>query len=70
MPEHLLGRLFLLEYKDECYRIHVGNKIGIVLKKHSASYFSEDTYHVLLENKIKVISLPITENISYNITFI
>lgn len=70
MHENKIGKLFLLEYKDRCYQTHIGNKIGIVLNKHSASYFSDETYHVLLENKIKVISFPITENISYNVRFI
>ena len=70
MHENKIGKLFLLEYKDRCNQIHIGNKIGIVLYEHPVSYLSGETYKVLLEDKIKVISCPITENISYNIRFI
>ena len=66
-----IGKLFLLEYKDKEYQVHIGNKIGIILRKHLKNYdFCEETYHVLLDNKLKVIHLPNKENVSYKIKFI
>ena len=72
MCESKIGKLFLLEYTDKVYKLHSGDKIGIVLKKHSIKYnFAEESYHVLLEDKFRVIHLPNKKNdISYKIKFI
>ena len=72
MPESKIGKLFLLEYTDKRYiEIHSGNKVGIVLRKHKVKYnFAEESYHVLLEDKFRVIHLPLQEEICYKIKFI
>ena len=70
MSESKVGKLFILEYKELCYQVHIGNKIGIILNSHTVSYRSGETYRVLLEDKFGIISFPITENVSYNIRFI
>ena len=71
MFESKIGKLFLLEYSDKIYEIHSGNKVGIVLRKHEVKYnFAKESYHVLLEDKFRVIHLPLQEEICYKIKFI
>ena len=71
MPESKIGKLFLLEYTDKVYKLHSGDKIGIILRRHSIKYnFAEESYHVLLEDKFRVIHLPLQEEICYKIKFI
>ena len=71
MSESKIGKLFLLEYTVKEIKLHSGDKIGIVLRKHSVKYnFAEESYHVLLEDKFRVIHLPLQEEICYKIKFI
>ena len=71
MYESKIGKLFLLEYKDKEYQIHIGNKIGIVLRENLKNYdFCEESYHVLIDGKLKIIHLPNNYRFSYNIRFV
>lgn len=71
MPECKVGKLFLIEYTEEINSFQSGKKVGIVLRKHSVKYnFAEESYHVLLEDKFRVIHLPLQEEICYKIKFI
>ena len=71
MSENKIGKLFLLEYTDKVYKLHSGDKIGIILRKHKFKFnFAEESYHVLLEDKFRVIHLPNKDSVSYKIKFI
>ena len=71
MSESKIGKLFLLEYIEKINNLHSGDKIGIILRRHSIKYnFAEESYHVLLEDKFRVIHLPLQEEICYKIKFI
>lgn len=71
MSENKVGKLFILEYIDNSMKEYAGNRIGLVLKKHSIKYdFAEESYHVLIEDKFRVIHLPLQKEICYKIKFI
>ena len=71
MSNDRIGRIFLLEYKEKPEQLYIGNKVGIILRKHNLKFnFAEESYHVLLEDKFRVIHLPNKENVSYKISFI
>tara|TARA_Y100000592_G_C5230743_1_gene203745 strand:+ start:313 stop:528 length:216 start_codon:yes stop_codon:yes gene_type:complete len=71
MSKDKIGKIFLLEYKDKPEQVYIGNKIGIILRKHKLKFrFAEESYHVLLEDKFRVIHLPNKDSVSYKIKFI